>query len=96
MEDYSWIVKQPVITEKSVELKNRENKYTFEVDSRANKLQIARAVEKLFGVKVIKVNTAMMSGKRKRVRMSVGKTSDWKKAIVTLQKGEKLDFFEGV
>jgi len=96
VEDYSWIVKQPVITEKSVELKNRENKYTFEVDSRANKLQIARAVEKLFGVKVIKVNTAMMSGKRKRVRMSVGKTSDWKKAIVTLQKGEKLDFFEGV
>ncbi len=96
MEDYSWVIKRPVITEKSVELKNRENKYTFEVDSRANKLQITWAVEKLFRVKVIKVNTAIMSGKRKRVRMSVGKTSDWKKAIVTLQKGEKLDIFEGV
>lgn len=95
MEDFSWVIKSPIITEKTVGLKNRENKYTFEVDEQANKLQIAQAAEKLFGVKVIKVNTAIISGKRRRVRMSVGRTSDWKKAIITLQKGEKLDFFEG-
>jgi large subunit ribosomal protein L23 len=95
VEDFSWVFKSPIITEKTVELKNRENKYTFEVDEQANKLQIAQAAEKLFGVKVIKVNTAIISGKRRRVRMSIGRTSDWKKAIITLQKGEKLDFFEG-
>lgn len=77
------IIKAPVITEKSNdELQN--GKYTFEVNKKATKIDIANAVEKLFNVKVLKVNTMTVKGKKKRVRYVEGKTSDWKKAIVTI------------
>lgn len=77
------IIKAPVVTEKSND-SMQEGKYTFEVDKRATKVDIAKAVEKLFNVKVLKVNTLMVRGKTKRVRYKEGKTSDWKKAIVTI------------
>ena len=77
------IIIAPVITEKSND-GMQEGKYTFEVNKKATKVDIANAVEKLFEVKVLKVNTITVKGKEKRVGRSVGRTSDWKKAIVTI------------
>ena len=77
------IIIAPIITEKSSE--NIQNgRYTFEVNKKATKIQIANAVEKLFEVKVLKVNTITVRGKEKRVGVHTGRTSDWKKAIVTI------------
>lgn len=77
------IIIKPVVTEKSND-ELQQGKYTFEVNKKATKVQIANAVEKLFEVKVLKVNTMTVKGKTKRVGYHVGKTSDWKKAIVTI------------
>ena len=77
------IIIRPVITEKSND-GLQTGKYTFEVNKKATKVDIAKAVEKLFEVKVLKVNTISVKGKEKRVGKYVGKTSDWKKAIVTI------------
>ncbi len=77
------VIIAPVVTEKSNDSINL-GKYTFKVNKNATKVDIARAVEKLFEVKVLKVNTMTVKGKEKRVGRSVGKTSDWKKAIVTI------------
>ena len=77
------IIIRPVITEKSND-EMQAGKYTFEVNKKATKVEIAKAVEKLFEVKVLKVNTITVKGKEKRVGRNVGKTSDWKKAIVTI------------
>ena len=77
------IIVRPVVTEKSND-ELQLGKYTFEVNKKATKVQIAKAVEKLFEVKVLKVNTMNVSGKEKRMGRYVGKTSDWKKAIVTI------------
>ena len=77
------IIIAPVITEKSND-GMQEGKYTFEVNKKATKVDIANAVEKLFEVKVLKVNTMTVKGKEKRVGYHIGKTSDWKKAIVTI------------
>lgn len=77
------IIIAPIITEKSNDGLN-EGKYTFEVNPKATKIDIKNAVEKLFEVKVLKVNTMNVSGKEKRMGRYVGKTSDWKKAIVTI------------
>ncbi len=68
----------------------------FRVDSRANKLQIKHAVEVLFNVKVIKVNTLNVEGKKRRIRYREGKRPDWKKAYITLREGDSITFFEGV
>jgi len=84
------IVKGMIRTEKgSVML--RLNKYLFWVDIAANKIEVKKAIEDMYKVKVDSVNTVMMRGKLKRVRYAVGKTSDWKKAIVTLEAGSKID-----
>ena len=77
------IIVRPVITEKSND-EMQSGKYTFEVNKKATKVEIAKAVEKLFGVKVLKVNTVSVKGKEKRVGAHTGFTSDWKKAIVTI------------
>ena len=77
------IIIAPVITEKSND-ELQQGKYTFRVNKNATKVEIAKAVEKLFEVKVLKVNTISVKGKQKRVGYHVGKTSDWKKAIVTI------------
>ena len=78
------IILAPIVTEKSNDTMQL-GKYTFKVNKKATKIDIKRAVEKLFEVKVLKVNTMTVKGKEKRVGRSVGKTSDWKKAIVTIE-----------
>lgn len=77
------IIIKPIITEKS-NVEMRAGKYTFEVNKKATKVDVKRAVEKLFNVKVLKVNTINVSGKEKRVGRNIGKTADWKKAIVSI------------
>ncbi|NLY78319.1 MAG: 50S ribosomal protein L23 [Tissierellia bacterium] len=90
------IIIEPIITEESMDAM-AERKYTFKVDRRANKSEIKKAIEKIFGVKVEKVNTINMKGKKKRVGMYVGKTPNWKKAVVTLTEDSKeIEFFEGL
>jgi len=90
------ILKRPVITEKSTIQKEANNQLTFEVDRRANKVEIRRAVEQVFNAKVVSVRTIQMKGKVKRFGRTVGKRRNWKKAIVTLAPGTRVDFFEGV
>jgi large subunit ribosomal protein L23 len=80
------------LTEKASLLGEKNNQYVFRVDTRANKLQIKQAVQEIFGKKVIRVNTAQYAGKKKRERRAdFGRRSHWKKAIVTLAEGEKID-----
>ncbi|MCX7572302.1 50S ribosomal protein L23 [Tumebacillus sp. DT12] len=89
------IIKRPVITERSTDLME-ENKFAFEVELKANKTEIKAAIEEIFGVKVAKVNTLRVPSKKKRVGKFVGRTSEWKKAVVTLTPDSKpLNFFEG-
>ena len=86
---------RPVITEKTT-LLMQENKYTFQVPLNANKVEIRKAVESIFNVKVEKVATIRVLGKTKRMGRTMGKRSDYKKAIVTLKAGETIELFEGV
>jgi large subunit ribosomal protein L23 len=86
------IIKRLFVTEKSTGLAEKQNKYCFEVAREANKVEIAKAIEKLFKVTVVKVNSMQCLGKKKRLRtMKYGKISDWKKAVVTLKKGDKIE-----
>ena len=90
------IIKRPVVTEQSM-AQMQEKKYTFEVDKRANKIQIRKAVEEIFGVNVKSVNTINVIGKFKRMGRNEGKRADWKKAIVTLTENSKtIEFFDGM
>lgn len=90
------IIIKPIITEKSMS-GLQENKYTFKVAKSANKIEIAKAVEELFGVEVKKVNTMNVRGRAKRMGMSRGFTPAWKKAIVTLTEDSKtIEFFDGM
>ena len=90
------VIKKPCLTEKGMGLQEIHNQVVIKVDPRANKLQIKEAVEKMFNVKVEKVRTANMHRKQKRVGRHSGYTSDWKKAVVTLAEGYKIDFLEGL
>jgi len=90
------IIKRPVITEKTNIQKETANQITFEVDRRANRIEIGRAVEQIFKVQVADVQTMHVKGKVKRRGRTLGKRKDWKKAVVTLQSGQRIDFFEGV
>jgi len=92
----SDVIKRPLITEKSTLMKGTTNTVLFVVDSRANKNEVSDAVEKSFKVKVIDVRTINMPGKVKRRGRTVGLRPGWKKAIVTLKAGDKIEFFEGV
>lgn len=90
------VVKRPLIlTEKGSTLRESENQYLFEVDRRANKYDIKNAVESLFKVNVLSVNTMVVRGKIKRLGRTFAKTRNWKKAIVTLSEDDSIDFFEG-
>lgn len=90
------ILLAPLLTEKGTLLKEKDNKVVFRVARDVNKIEIKKAVEEIFKVKVNRVTTINCKGKKKRLGKSEGKRPDWKKAIVTLKKGEKLDFIEGV
>ena len=86
------VVRKLLVTEKGTRLKEAGNQYVFEVDRLANKLEIRRAVERQFNVKVQAVNTMNRTGKAKRLRtMSYGRTPDWKRAVVTLQAGQTIE-----
>ncbi|MBN2442036.1 MAG: 50S ribosomal protein L23 [Spirochaetales bacterium] len=89
------IIIEPLVTEKSNTMRET-GKYEFKVDARANKKQIKRAIEEMFDVRPVKCNIINYKGKPKRVRYKRGYTAGWKKAIVTLVKGEKIAVFEGV
>ncbi len=88
------IIIRPVVTEKSSALMEL-NKYTFEVRRDVNKIQIRKAVEEAFKVKVLSVNTINVKSKPKRMGASIGRTRSWKKAIVSLPQGQRIEFFEG-
>jgi large subunit ribosomal protein L23 len=92
---HSDIIKRPLITEKATLLREIKNAVAFEVDRRANKKQIQDAVEKLFKVKVVDVRTINIPGKPKRRGLVVGRRPGWKKAIVTLRQGDRIEIFEG-
>ena len=88
------IIKAPIITEKSMSLKENFNKYTFEVAKSANKVEIKKAVEEIFKVKVLSVSTINVLPKHKRVGQHEGFAPAYKKAIVKLAEGDKIDAFE--
>lgn len=96
MKDISQVLIRPVVTEKTTEMNEEKNKYVFEVAVDANKKEVRQAVEQFFGVKVLDVRTMQMKGKPKRQGLHAGRRSDWKKAIVTLAGGDKLDIFDVV
>jgi len=92
------ILKKPILTEKMLRLQESQAKYAFMVDRKATKIDIKRAIQEKFDVTVERVHTMMVSGKTKRMNtrrgITTGKRPDWKKAIVTLRKGDSIDFFE--
>ena len=89
------IIRKPMVTEKVTRLQEKLNQYVFEVAPSANKIEIKRAVEERFEVKVTKVRTINTRGKLKTLGRFTGRRPDWKKAIVTLAAGEKIELFEG-
>lgn len=89
------ILRRPLITEKSTTQKELQNKLYFEVDRRANKIEIKQAVEQIFKVDVLSVTTMNMEGKRKRMGRFFTQRPDWKKAVVTIKPGQRVEFFEG-
>ena len=91
MSNYRDIIKAPIITEKSADLAQNNNTYTFSVDVNANKTQIKQAIEKIFNVKVLSVNTVNVKPKKRRVGRYTGKTNRVKKAIVKLQEGSSIE-----
>jgi large subunit ribosomal protein L23 len=90
------LIRRPLITEKATRLKEASNTICFEVARSANKIEVRRAVEKLFGVKVLDVRVANRQGKWKRMGRFLGQRKGWKKAYVRLAPDQKIEFFEGV
>ena len=96
MKNLRDVVIKPLISEKSMDLMEQNNTYTFKVDKRANKIEIKNAIEEAFQVDVIKVNTMNVRGKKRRLGVNEGKRPDWKKALVRLAEGDEIEIFEGV
>ncbi len=94
--DINYVIKEPHIAEKGNLQKELYNQIVLKVDKKANKIEIRKAVEALLKVRVLEVNTLNVMGKKRRVGRNTGKKPDWKKAIVKLAPGEKIEFFEGV
>jgi large subunit ribosomal protein L23 len=90
------VIVRPIVTEKSTDLLDRNGKYSFVVARDANKVEIARAIEKLFNVSVREVRTMQYRGKERRVGRTIGRRASWKKAVVTLREGDTIEIFEGV
>jgi large subunit ribosomal protein L23 len=89
------IIKRPLDTEKLDRMRDRENKFAFEIDLKANKTEVKQAIEQLFKVKVLDVKTSIVRGKFRRIGRSEGQRPNWKKAIVTLKEGDAIQLFEG-
>jgi large subunit ribosomal protein L23 len=96
MKDPRDIIIAPVISEHSMEMIEDNNTYTFKVDKKANKIEIRNAIEEIFKVNVVKVNTMNVVGKKRRHGYRYGKKPDWKKAMVKLAKGDRIEVFEGM
>jgi large subunit ribosomal protein L23 len=96
MKAYHYLIKGPIITEKNHALREAANKLTFRVAVKSNKIEIRKAIEDIFKVKVLRVNTIHCQGKKKRMGKTQGTRPDWKKAIVTLAPGEKISGFEAL
>jgi len=94
--DYHKIIKRPIVTEKSTQMMQEDNQYVFEVALDANKIEIARAVQELFNVKVSSVRTFNFIGKERRMGFHKGRRPSWKKAVVTLKEGETIPVIEGI
>ena len=94
--DMYKIVKKPLVTEKGTVMLSEGNRVTFKVHLDANKIEIREAVQKIFSVTVLQVNTQVVRGKRKRFGKAMGQTKSWKKAMVQLREGDKIEIFEGV
>lgn len=90
------VIRRPILTEKNTRLMEEANQYTFEVARDANKVQIRQAVETIFGVRVLAVRVSIVPGKPRRRRRTVGSSKPWKKAIVTLAPGDRIDIFQGI
>lgn len=90
------VIKRPLITEKVALATEGTNSYGFQVDVRASKHQVKNAVEKMYNVKVLKVNTSIVPGKVVRAGRGIKKTAKWKKALVQLENGQKIELFKGV
>ncbi len=89
------IIRRPLITEKTTIQKDEANQFSFEVAPRANRIEIKKAVEEIFKVRVASVRTMQVTGKKKRRGRIVGQRRSWKKAIIKLMPGERIEFFEG-
>jgi large subunit ribosomal protein L23 len=89
------IIKKALITEKSTIARDAANQYNFEVHTRANRIEVGRAIEKLFKVKVLSVRVMNVPGKKKRTGKTMGQRSSWKKAVVTLAPGNRIETMEG-
>ena len=89
------IIRRPLVTEKITKLQEELNQYAFEVDPKSNKIEIRKAIQERFKVKVKKVRTINVRGKLKTLGRFTGRRPDWKKAIITLAEGESIDLFEG-
>ena len=89
------VLRAPKMSEKTLSLKEEANQFAFEVDQRANKIQIKESIEKSFKVSVLKVRTMNVRGKKKRLGRYQVLKSSWKKAIVTLKEGDTIEYFEG-
>jgi large subunit ribosomal protein L23 len=96
MRSIHQVIVRPLVTEKSTDQLERNGAYTFVVDKDANKIEIAKAVETLFNVKVRDVRTMRYAGKERRVGKHIGRRASWKKAVVTLRAGDTIEIFEGV
>ena len=94
--DIYYVIRKPLVTEKSTIARDEENKYLFEVDRRATKIDIRNAVEKIFKVNVVNVRTMNMTGKKKRMGRFAGRRRNWKKAVITLTPGSVIEVHEGV
>ncbi len=90
------VLKRPIITEKTNHLRDEANQYVFEVEPGATKVDVRRAVEEIFSVRVTNIRTVNVRGKVKRFKRFLGKRPNWKKAIVTVRDGDAIDLFEGV
>jgi large subunit ribosomal protein L23 len=90
------VIRRPILTEKNTRLMEQLNQYTFEVARSSNKIQIREAVEFIFGVQVLKVRTHIVPGKPRRRGRVLGSSKPWKKAVVTLAPGDRIDIFEGI
>ena len=94
------ILKKPILTEKASALTEKLNRYSFKVDHRANKLQIKSAIEQMYGVSIVAINTMVVSGKSKnrqtKAGLVSGRTPKYKKAIVTMKEGEVIDFYSNI